>query len=192
MWTSTSPYASDSQRAYTVQAKETIEGCGGKSAAGSRMVGPPSSWSSRDHEASLDTFSSRSRSLHFRYLRRHPIIYVASHPECPRARSDRRPRRERTTLMVAIRHLLQALRYTLMAPSRMKSLINFVLDNSLLLLAGALGAIVWANVDMTTYERVARPLQRCPQPVLRPAARRLPRCRPHVLPPRHTSACEPR
>jgi len=40
----------------------------------------------------------------------------------------------------------------------MKSLINFVLDNSLLLLAGALGAIVWANVDMTTYERVARPL----------------------------------
>ena len=40
----------------------------------------------------------------------------------------------------------------------MKSLVNFVLDNSLLLLAGALGAIVWANVDMTTYERVARPL----------------------------------
>jgi hypothetical protein len=32
------------------------------------------------------------------------------------------------------------------------------LDSSLLLLAGALGAIVWANVDMTTYERVARPL----------------------------------
>jgi len=45
-----------------------------------------------------------------------------------------------------------------MAPTRLQSLINFVLDNSLLLLAGALGAIVWANVDMTTYERVARPL----------------------------------
>jgi len=35
----------------------------------------------------------------------------------------------------------------------MNSLINFVLDNSPSCWLGALGAIVWANVDMTTYER---------------------------------------
>ena len=40
---------SQRQLAYTVGSQE-IEGCGGLSAAGHRMVGPPSSWSSRDQE----------------------------------------------------------------------------------------------------------------------------------------------
>jgi NhaA family Na+:H+ antiporter len=35
---------------------------------------------------------------------------------------------------------------------------QFVLDNSLLLLAGTLVAVVWANVDLGSYERVAHPL----------------------------------
>src|SRR5258705_1940917 len=36
--------------------------------------------------------------------------------------------------------------------------IKFVLDNSLLLVAGTLAAVVWANVDLTTYKQIAHPL----------------------------------
>jgi hypothetical protein len=36
--------------------------------------------------------------------------------------------------------------------------IKFVLDNSLLLIAGTVAAVVWANLDLTTYERIAHPL----------------------------------
>jgi NhaA family Na+:H+ antiporter len=35
--------------------------------------------------------------------------------------------------------------------------IKFVLDNSLLV-AGTVAAVVWANLDLTTYERIAHPL----------------------------------
>src|SRR5688500_19531450 len=35
---------------------------------------------------------------------------------------------------------------------------RFVLDNSLLLLGGTIAAVVWANVDLAGYERVAHPL----------------------------------
>jgi NhaA family Na+:H+ antiporter len=35
---------------------------------------------------------------------------------------------------------------------------RFVFDNSLLLLAGTLAAVVWANVDFSTYDAVAHPL----------------------------------
>ena len=45
-----------------------------------------------------------------------------------------------------------------MIPNRLKALINFALENSLLLLAGALAAVMWANVDLTTYEQIAHPL----------------------------------
>src|SRR5918995_3663075 len=37
-------------------------------------------------------------------------------------------------------------------------LARFVLDNSLLLLAGTGAAVVWANLDIGSYERVAHPL----------------------------------
>jgi NhaA family Na+:H+ antiporter len=37
--------------------------------------------------------------------------------------------------------------------------VKFVLDNSLLLLAGTSVALVWANVDLTSYERVTNPLR---------------------------------
>jgi NhaA family Na+:H+ antiporter len=37
-------------------------------------------------------------------------------------------------------------------------LLRFALDNSLLLLAGALAAVMWANLDAAAYERVAQPL----------------------------------
>ena len=37
-------------------------------------------------------------------------------------------------------------------------LARFVLDNSLLLLAGTGAAIVWANLDFQSYDRVAHPL----------------------------------
>src|SRR5918993_5088134 len=35
---------------------------------------------------------------------------------------------------------------------------RFIFDNSLLLLAGTLAAVVWANVDVSTYDAVAQPL----------------------------------
>ena len=37
-------------------------------------------------------------------------------------------------------------------------LASFVVDNSLLLLAGTVSALVWANLDLTTYDRIAHPL----------------------------------
>lgn len=37
-------------------------------------------------------------------------------------------------------------------------LARFVLDNSLLLLAGTAAAVVWANLDVGSYERIAHPL----------------------------------
>ncbi len=37
-------------------------------------------------------------------------------------------------------------------------IVRFVFDNSLLLLAGTLVAVVWANVDFSTYDAVAHPL----------------------------------
>lgn len=36
--------------------------------------------------------------------------------------------------------------------------VNFVLDNSLLLLAGTIAAVIWANLDLTGYENLAHPL----------------------------------
>src|SRR5687767_5593954 len=41
---------------------------------------------------------------------------------------------------------------------RRSSAARFVLDNSLLLLAGTLLAVAWANADYTSYDRVAHPL----------------------------------
>src|SRR5919205_556518 len=35
---------------------------------------------------------------------------------------------------------------------------RFILDNSLLLLAGTVAAVLWANVDLDTYDRFAHPL----------------------------------
>jgi NhaA family Na+:H+ antiporter len=45
-----------------------------------------------------------------------------------------------------------------MTHHRSKALVSFVLDNSLLLLAGTFAAVFWANVDLSTYEHLARPL----------------------------------
>lgn len=42
--------------------------------------------------------------------------------------------------------------------NRSKTLASFVLNNSLLLLAGTIAAVVWANVDLTAYEHIAHPL----------------------------------
>jgi Na+:H+ antiporter, NhaA family len=36
--------------------------------------------------------------------------------------------------------------------------LGFVFDNSLLLLAGTIAALIWANVDLTGYDRFAHPL----------------------------------
>jgi NhaA family Na+:H+ antiporter len=44
-----------------------------------------------------------------------------------------------------------------MAHTRSK-LANFVLDHSLLLLGGTIAAVVWANLDLASYEHVAHPL----------------------------------
>jgi NhaA family Na+:H+ antiporter len=44
-----------------------------------------------------------------------------------------------------------------MAHTRSK-LASFILDNSLLLLAGTTAAVVWANLDLTSYDRLAHPL----------------------------------
>src|SRR5688500_17287005 len=35
---------------------------------------------------------------------------------------------------------------------------SFIFDNSLLLLAGTIAAVVWANVDLIGYEQIAHPL----------------------------------
>src|SRR5215207_8720547 len=35
----------------------------------------------------------------------------------------------------------------------------FILDNSLLLLAGTFTAVLWANVDIASYEQVAHPVE---------------------------------
>ena len=40
-----------------------------------------------------------------------------------------------------------------------RAVVRSLLDNSLLLLAGTAFAVVWANVDLATYERLATPLQ---------------------------------
>ena len=40
----------------------------------------------------------------------------------------------------------------------MRRALGFVIDNSLLLLIGTAAALVWANVDLQSYERVARAL----------------------------------
>ena len=45
-----------------------------------------------------------------------------------------------------------------MVRDRLASLISFALDNSLLLLGGALAGSVWANIDLGTYVRITRPL----------------------------------
>lgn len=45
-----------------------------------------------------------------------------------------------------------------MTPRRARDLARLVLDNSLLLLAGTVAAVVWANVDVTTYDEIAHPL----------------------------------
>ena len=44
-----------------------------------------------------------------------------------------------------------------MTPRRSK-VAAFVLDNSLLLLVGTAAAVVWANLDVASYETVAHPL----------------------------------
>ena len=40
----------------------------------------------------------------------------------------------------------------------MRGSARFVFDNSLLLLAGTVAAVVWANVDFASYDVVAHPL----------------------------------
>ena len=42
--------------------------------------------------------------------------------------------------------------------TRVPRLARFVLDNSLLLLAGTAAAVVWANIDVGSYDRIAHPL----------------------------------
>ena len=43
--------------------------------------------------------------------------------------------------------------------SRTRSAVaNFIFDNSLLLLAGTAAAVIWANVDLASYDRVSHPL----------------------------------
>lgn len=43
------------------------------------------------------------------------------------------------------------------APHR-SAILNFIFDHSLLLLAGTVIAVAWANVDLASYDRVAHPL----------------------------------
>jgi Na+:H+ antiporter, NhaA family len=45
-----------------------------------------------------------------------------------------------------------------MRSARSNHVIRFVFDNSLLLVAGTVAALVWANVDLTGYEHLAHPL----------------------------------
>src|SRR5918993_5060833 len=42
--------------------------------------------------------------------------------------------------------------------TRLSTLLRFILDNSLLLLAGTAIAVLWANLDAPGYERIASPL----------------------------------
>ena len=44
-----------------------------------------------------------------------------------------------------------------MTRNRSNTLASFVLDNSLLLLAGTVAAVAWANLDLTSYDRLAHP-----------------------------------
>jgi NhaA family Na+:H+ antiporter len=44
-----------------------------------------------------------------------------------------------------------------MAPTRSR-LTRFVFENSLLLLAGTIAAVAWANLDLVSYDRIAHPL----------------------------------
>jgi len=44
-------------------------------------------------------------------------------------------------------------------PQSSRSPVRFILDNSLLLVAGTLTAVLWANVDLHSYERVAHALR---------------------------------
>ena len=41
---------------------------------------------------------------------------------------------------------------------RLSTIPRFILDNSVLLLAGTIAAVVWANIDQTSYDKVAEPL----------------------------------
>ena len=43
-------------------------------------------------------------------------------------------------------------------PHTPSKLVRSIVDNSLLLVAGAIAAVAWANLDLVSYERVARPL----------------------------------
>jgi hypothetical protein len=72
------------------------------------MVGPPSSWSLRDHEESVARLG---------HLRAHILPLLGRPP-------------------LMVRH-------------RFESLFSFVLNNSLLLLVGAVVASGWANLDLT-------------------------------------------
>ena len=45
-----------------------------------------------------------------------------------------------------------------MTRSRTSRVIEFALNNSLLLVLGAVSALVWANLDLASYERVAHTL----------------------------------
>ena len=45
-----------------------------------------------------------------------------------------------------------------MTLKRLHALTEFILDNSLLLLAGTAAAIAWANTDLAAYEHIAQPL----------------------------------
>ena len=45
-----------------------------------------------------------------------------------------------------------------MKVNRATGVVRFVFDNSLLLLAGTLAALVWANIDLTGYDHVAHAL----------------------------------
>jgi Na+:H+ antiporter, NhaA family len=45
-----------------------------------------------------------------------------------------------------------------MTHGRLNDLARFVFDNSLLLLAGTVAAVLWANLDASSYDRVAHPL----------------------------------
>lgn len=45
-----------------------------------------------------------------------------------------------------------------MTRKRPQNLASFIFENSLLLLAGTVAAIVWANLDLSSYEHIAHPL----------------------------------
>jgi NhaA family Na+:H+ antiporter len=41
---------------------------------------------------------------------------------------------------------------------RRSTLARFIFDNSLLLLAGTIAAVLWANLDLVSYDRMTHPL----------------------------------